>query len=478
MDFITLVSLLRMELLLTAGLVVLLIYKIFYEGARDKMAGWFTVSVLLGTFLCGIFLPAEGGYFGGMFITGSLAGMEKSILSLGSVFIILFGRTWLENSRHELEFYLLILSVLLGMFFMISAGHLLMFYLGLELATLPLAALAVFDFNKSRSSEAGVKLILNSAFSSALLLFGASLVYGGSGTLYFPELNSAITFPASRGSSFLLLAGFSFLFTGFAFKISAVPFHLWTADVYEGAPVPVTAFLSVISKGAALFVFVAVLYRVFPLYSETWSLVTGLMGALTMVIGNLFAMRQGNLKRFLAFSSITQVGFLLVGVASASQLGHAAVLYFMLIYLFSNLGAFAVVSVIADKTGKETLSDYRGLYKTNPMLALALLVALFSLAGIPPTAGFFGKLFLLNSGASSGMIYLVIFACMNMVVSLYYYLRVVKAMFVDTSDDPIPHFNSGLPVKIVLACSVLGIILLGFFGGLFDYFTSLTFGLQ
>ena len=269
-----------------------------------------------------------------MFHTNPLIGFQKNILNLGTYLISLLFAGWLKKSEHMPEFFMLMLSALLGMFFMISSGNLLMFYLSLELATIPVAALANFDLEKKISSEAAMKMILSSAFSSGILLFGISLVYGATGTLSFAEL------PHQLNGSPLLLLSLVLLFTGFAFKLSVVPFHLWTADVYEGSPIAVTAFLSVISKGSIAFIFISALYNVFQPLHDTWYKMLVILAIATMVIGNLFAIRQQNIKRFLAFSSIAQVGFILVGMSSNSNAGIASVVYFILIYVFSNLAAF------------------------------------------------------------------------------------------------------------------------------------------
>jgi NADH-quinone oxidoreductase subunit N len=245
---------------------------------------------------------------------------------------------------------MLLLATLLGMFYMISAGNLLMFYLGLELSSIPLAAMANFDLEKRKSSEAAFKFIISSAFSSGLLLFGISLVYGLTGTLTFSELAIHL-----NGNPLQIFA-FILLIAGFAFKISAVPFHLWTADVYEGSPVTVTSYFSVVSKASVLFVFATALYTVFKPLAVTWYNILFLISVLTMVIGNLFAIRQHNLKRFLAFSSIAQVGFILIGITGVSQAGTASVVYFILIFTFSNLGAFGVIGLVRALTGKENIT--------------------------------------------------------------------------------------------------------------------------
>jgi NADH-quinone oxidoreductase subunit N len=355
------------------------------------------------------------------------------------------------------------LSALLGMFFMISSGNLLMFYLSLELASIPVAAMANFDLDKKRSSEGAMKMILSSAFSSGILLFGISLIYGATGTISFAALPSQLD-----GSSFQVLA-FIFLFAAFAFKLSIVPFHFWTADVYEGSPVAATSFLSVISKGSIAFVFISALYNVFQPLHNVWYTMLVILSIATMVIGNLFALRQQNIKRFLAFSSIAQVGFILVGMSSNDNAGITSVVYFILIYVFSNLAAFGVASVIAEKTGIEDIDDYKGLYKTNPFLSWILTLALFSLAGIPPTAGFFGKLFLITAGAGKANYGFIIVVALNLIISLYYYLRIVRAMFMDKNEQPVEKININPVTKFGLILCAVGVVLVGFLSWIYDY---------
>ena len=422
--------LMKHELLLTLILFILLFLKLGKGTWTNEAVLSFVNILLLINVVAGFVLNGTGDLFNGMFRTNHTIAFEKNILNIGTLIISMQGFTWLKNHKHLLEFYMLMISTLIGMFFMVSSGNLLMFYLGLELSTIPLAALSNFDLEKRASSEAAMKMIMSSAFSSGILLFGISMVYGSTGTLSLTDL------PQHLDGSALQLFAFILLFTGFAFKMSAVPFHLWTADVYEGSPVPVTSYLSVISKGAIIFVFVSVLYTTFKELAETWYHVLYLTAVLTMIVGNLFAIRQNSLKRFLAFSSIAQVGFILIGISGSSQMGMAAVIYFVLIYVFSNLGAFGVVALVSALSGKENVDDYKGFYKTNPMLSWVLTISLFSLAGIPPTAGFFGKLFLLTAGAGKGNYLLITIAALNMIVSLYYYLKVVKAIFMDKNDQP------------------------------------------
>lgn len=455
--------LMRHEWLLILAALLLLVLELNYS--ESKKANIIPIASILFAVITLIgFLPAEtGSIFGGMYVTDPLRLLMKNILNLGVLIIFLQAGSWLRiknNFNRITEFYLLILSSVIGVSYMISAGHFLMFYLGLELLTIPIAAAASYEQYKSKSAEAGIKLILSSAFSSAILLFGLSMLYGTTGSLYFSELHFS--------GDLLVVLGFVFLFSGLAFKISIVPFHLWTADVYEGSPTNVTSYLSVISKGAAIFVLIILLVTMFEPLREVWQQVIFGTAIFTMTIGNLFAIRQQNLKRFLAFSSIAQAGFILLGVIGGTTLGMATVIYFVLIYVFSNLGAFGVVIAVEQFSGKLNINDYNGLYKTNPRLSLAMMLALFSLAGIPPLAGFFGKFFLFTAAAESGYFVLLFIAVLNTVVSLYYYLLVVKAMFINKNESPIGYFQSDYPTRIALSACVVGILVTGFYSPVFE----------
>ncbi len=460
--------LMKSELILTIIIFLLLFAKVSVKEWTNKSLLNTINLLLLLNLLAGFFFQKEGMLFDGMFITNKLIAVEKNILNLGLFLISMLAYSWLRIHKHVTEFYILLLSTLLGMFFMISSGNLLMFYLGLELSTIPLAALVNFDLQKRQSSEAAMKLIVSSAFSSGLLLFGISLIYGTTGSIKFEIITQHLD------SSSLQLFAFILLLAGFAFKISAVPFHLWTADVYEGAPVAITAYLSVISKGAFFFVFVSVLYHVFNPLSEIWYRILLLLSVLTMLAGNLFAIRQNNIKRLLAFSSIAQAGFIMIGIIGGSVAGTASVVYFILIYIFSNLGAFGVVAVISSLAGKENITDYKGLYATNPILSWVMAISLFSLAGIPPTAGFFGKFFLLITGAGRGNYILITIAALNMVLSLYYYLVVVKAIFMDTNENPVEQLKLPVLSKIGMYICVAGTVSTGLIGWIYDYIYSLS----
>src|SRR5436190_6670796 len=459
--------LMKSELAITVIIFLLLFIKLS-KGMSNESLLSLTQFLLLVNLLLGFFFNKQGSLFGDMFHTTSLITFQKSILNLGVYLISLLCADWLKKTPHMPEFFMLMLSALLGMFFMISSGNLLIFYLSLELATIPVAALANFDLDKRISSEAAMKMILSSAFSSGILLFGISLMYGATGTISFAAL------PLLLDGSPLQVLAFVLLFTGFAFKLSIVPFHLWTADVYEGSPIAATSFLSVISKGSVAFIFISALYNVFQPLHTIWHNLLVLLAVATMLLGNLFAIRQQNIKRFLAFSSIAQVGFILVGISGYSPAGISSVVYFILIYTFSNLAAFGVASVISSATGKENIDDYKGLYKTNPFLTWTLTLALFSLAGIPPTAGFFGKLFLISAGAAKGSYPFITIAALNMIISLYYYLRVVRAMFMDKNDWPIEKIKTDRITKFALIICGAAILLLGVLSWVYDYIVSLV----
>ena len=462
----------RHEILLLAITLLVLIGEIFIPENKKHSI------VHMAIFLFGIhtitgFLPSmETSLFGGMFRTNGMIHFFKNVLNIGVFILLLQSADWLQEKvmvqNKGTEFFILLFSSLLGMYFMISSGDFLMFYLGLELSTLPVAALAAYETTNRKSSEAGIKLILSSALASGVSLFGISMLYATSGSIYFNDIIEMIT------STDLTILGMILFFAGLAFKISLVPFHFWTADVYEGAPISIASYLSVISKGAAVFILMILLFTVMKPLMHVWENMIYVIAVLTMFIGNLFALRQQNMKRFLAFSSIAQAGFILLGLIAGKQLGTATIVYFVLIYIFSNLAAFGVVQAISLQTGKENIKDYEGLYRTNPNLSLVMMLALFSLAGIPPVAGFFGKFFLFTAAASKGYYLLVFLAVVNVTISLYYYLIVVRAMFLRKSDNPIPFFKNKVYMRLGLLITVIGILVLGLYSPLYDYIYNLS----
>ncbi len=462
--------LMRHEIVLTLIILLLLLIDVFVDDKKKLnpiAIIAFAVYTLLG------FLPLESGsLFGGMFVNSPLINVLKNAMNIGVLMITLSAVSWVNAKMLPLkkvgEFYILLFSSYLGMLFLVSSGHFLMLYLGMELATLPVAALAAYDIFSRKSSEAGIKLILNAALSSGILLFGASIIYMTTGSLYFSSIANNVS------NSYLMILGLIMLFAGFGFKISLVPFHFWTADVYEGAPTPVSNYLSVISKGGAIFILMILAFVVFNQLNYLWLPLFYGISIVTMFLGNFFALRQKNLQRFMAFSSVAQAGFILMGMLSFDQMAVTSVVYFIAIYIVSNIGAFGVIQAVGIASGKWEMDDYNGFYRTNPKMALVLMLALFSLAGIPPLAGFFGKFFLYTSAASQGYYWIVFLGILNATIALYYYLLVIRSAFLRTSENPIPYFKSDWYMRISMILVAIALIMLGLYSPFYSYINSLS----
>lgn len=461
------------------GLLIVFLLVFFYDTFAPKRALgalgtltciFFAALTVLGFCPC---LAADTSVFGGMYQTSDAIVTIKNILNIGTLIVLIQSVTWANSEFTRIrrgEFYELILLTLFGMYLMISAGHFLVFVIGLETASLPLAALVAFEKNKYESHEAAVKYVLTAVFSSAIFLMGLSIVYGLAGSLSYSEIAASLI---STGNSIGLIVALGFVIAGIGFKLSLVPFHLWTADVYQGAPTSVTSYLSVISKGSAAFAFMVVLQQAFgEAYPQVWEWMLYAVIIATITIGNLFAIRQRNLKRFLAFSSVSQAGYIMLGVIGNNELSTTALMFYILVYIFSNLAAFGVIGAVENATGKVSMDDYNGLYKTNPRLAVTMMLAMFSLAGIPPFAGFFSKFFIFTGALGVGtpaMYVLVFIALLNTIVSLYYYLLVVKAMFINESDAPIATFRSSCSERLGMWISTAGILFLGLVSCVYDY---------
>lgn len=465
---------LKEEISLIAVMVLLLIYDLFAPAKSLKYFQPIACLLFLAHILMNIFPGDMAEAFGGMYVCTPMGSIVKTILNIGTLLVFMQANNWLNSETviiRRSEFYLITLSTLLGMYFMISAGNFLLFFIGLETASIPMATLAAFDKYKHKSAEAGAKFILSSAFASGLSVYGISLIYGTVGTLYFEDVPAGIT-----GSPIQIMA-FVFFVTGLFFKISLVPFHLWTADVYEGAPTSVTSYLSVISKGAAAFVFMTLLVKVFANLMQEWQTILYGVIIATITIANLFAIRQQNLKRFLAFSSISQAGYIMLGVISGTAEGMTSLVYYILVYMVSNLAAFGVISIIEHRTGRITIDEYNGLYQTNPKLSIVMMLALFSLAGIPPFAGFFSKFFIFYAAAQEGFYVLVFIALLNTIISLYYYLLVIKAMFINKTENAAATLQSDIYTRISLVACSAGILFLGILSIVYQNIGTFSFGL-
>ena len=459
--------------------ILIIIFVVDFASANDKERKGFNpfVCVMMGVLTLVCLLPLEPREaFGGMYVTSAAVNVMKGILALASLIVVIMSRQWIssEQSRdREGEFYMLIASTLLGMFVMMSSGHFLMFYLGLEMASIPMACLVALDKFRNNSAEGAAKYILTAAFSSGVMLFGVSFLYGECGTLYFDDVAGKLS------ATPLVIMGLVFFFSGLGFKISLVPFHFWTADTYEGAPTVVTGYLSVVSKGAAAFTLMAILFKVFPALSDQWHYLLYIVIVLSITVANLFAIRQKDLKRFMAFSSISQAGYIMLALTGEQTMGITALTFYVLVYVVANLSVFSVISVVEQNNGGTTSMDsYNGFYTTNPKLSFLMTVALFSLAGIPPFAGMFSKFFVFMAGVSGhtfdttigSLAYFVVFiALINTVVSLYYYLLIVKAMYIKKTETPLPTFKSDVNTKLALALCTLGIVAFGVFSCIYDW---------
>ena len=408
--------------------------------------------------------PTEA--FGGLYVASAMANVMKVILTVGTLIVVIMAQPWLKTvKKYEGEFYMLVISTLLGMYIMISSGNFLMFFLGLETASVPMACLVAFDKMKKQSAEAAAKYILTATFSSGVMLYGISFLYGITGTLYFDDMAKAISDSAFWTPDWaMLIAGLVFFFSGLGFKLSLVPFHFWTADTYQGAPTPVTGYLSVVSKGAAALALCIILTKVFGSMFEYWQVLLGMVIILTITIGNLFAIRQSELKRFMAFSSISQAGYIMLAVMGNPTMGVTALTYYVLVYVAANMAVFTVINAVEQNGGNSQMSCYNGFYQTNPKLSFLMTLALFSLAGIPPFAGMFSKFFVFMAAAAEGSfwVYFVVFiALINTVVSLYYYLLIVKAMYITKTGSPLPTFQSDCNTRLALALCTAGVVAFG-----------------
>ena len=457
-------------LVLMLLLVFLADFCLHHSERKLEIVGRMTMTLLIcQTVMLTTVEPSEA--FGGMYVATQAANVMKIILTFGTFIVVLMAQPWLEReaSKYAGEFHLLVLSTLLGMYIMMSSGSFLLFFLGLETASVPMACLVAFDKWKKKSAEAAAKYILVATFSSGVMLYGISFIYAATGTLYFNDIANVLD--GSYLASPLSIMGLVFFFSGLAFKLSLVPFHFWTADTYEGAPTPITGYLSVCSKGAAAFAALVILVKAFGPMTEYWEYMLYIVIVLSITIANLFAIRQNELKRFMAFSSISQAGYIMLAVIGGSQAGMTSLMYYVLVYIVANMAVFTVISAV-EQNGQPTangqqltaMSTYDGLYQTNPKLAFLMTLALFSLAGIPPFAGMFSKFFVFMAAAEQGSFwaYFVVFvALVNTVVSLYYYLLIVKAMYIKQTDTPLPTFKSDESTKIALGICTAGIALFG-----------------
>jgi len=449
------------ELVLACSAMVLLLIGAFRGEGSARLVSWLAVLALLVTLglTARIGIDRRVGFYG-MFITDPFAVFMKTLVLVGSAVTIVMGIRFFEDHRiARFEFPVLVLLATTGMMIMVSANDLLTLYLGIELQSLALYVVASFDRDSTRSSEAGLKYFVLGALASGMLLYGISLVYGFSGTTSFAGLATALTGTAKSEAGMVI--GLVFVSVGLAFKVSAVPFHMWTPDVYEGAPTPVTAFFSVAPKMAAIALFVRVMIEPFGAMLADWRQIIVFLSVASMILGAVAAIAQTNIKRLMAYSSIGHVGYALIGLAAGTPAGIRGVLVYMAIYLFMNVGTFAVILCMR-RQGQmvENIADLAGLSRSQPGLALALAIFMFAMAGIPPTAGFFSKLYIFVAAIEAHLNGLAIIGVLASVVGAFYYLRIVKLMYFD---EPIAAFDRPIAAELKGVLVVTALVTLFFF---------------
>jgi NADH-quinone oxidoreductase subunit N len=455
------------EIFLAISALVLLMLGVFRGDSNTRLISYLTVGVLLVAVV--LVLTGAGTKqitFSNLFIMDSFGAFMKVLVLIGSALSVLISIDYIEREQMKrIEFPVLMLLSTIGMLMMVSANDLISLYVGLELQSLALYVIAAFRRDFAKSSEAGLKYFVLGALSSGMLLYGASLVYGFAGTTNFTMLASQFAnHSLSIGHAGIgLVVGLTFVAAGLAFKISAVPFHMWTPDVYEGAPTPVTAFFAVAPKVAAVALFVRLLIEPFGTMVEEWRQIIYFTSLASMILGSFAAIGQTNIKRLMAYSSIGHIGFALVGLAAGTELGVRGVMFYMAIYIFMNIGTFGVILCMR-QNGRmvEEISDLAGLSKTHPMLALAMLIFMFSMAGIPPAAGFFAKLFVFQAAIEAHLYSLAIMGVLASVVGAYYYLRIIKVMYFDEPVEALDRTISG-EVSLVIAGTSLFTLLFFFF---------------
>lgn len=447
------------ELFLTAWLCVLLIVDFSLRRVQQEHLAYLSIAGLAATLACLAWFDVSGitgSLFDRMFVVDRMALFFKMFIAGATIFVILLSIDYVHRfSFFRGEYYFLIVMSALGMMFMASANDLLSVFITLEFSTFGFYILVAYLRDDMASNEAGIKFFILGVFAAGLLAYGISLVYGETGKLVFSDMASA---PATPG----LIIGFLLIFTALGFKIGAVPFHSWIPDTYHGAPTPVTAFLSIAPKAAAFAILLRMFLVALAAFKPIWALLLVATSILSMTYGNIVAIAQRNIKRLLAYSGIAQIGNLLIGLAAGTKMGSDSILFFLLAYMFANLGAFAVIIAVSSVVGTDEIEDYNGLNRRSPFLAFAMLIFLLSLAGVPPLAGFIGKLYIFVAAIKEGLYILITVGLINIVISIYYYLVIVKKMYINEPSDPSPIRPSG-PMKLAVYIGLAGTLIIGIY---------------
>ncbi len=461
------------EIILTTIALVILLMQSFYKTSMKDYYGYVSLvgvvaalAIVVGD-LSSFDLRSVEYTFSGMWVIDNFARFFKVIFLIGTILTILISIRYLEDEAMQHgEYFALVLFATVGMMVMASGAEMITIFLGLELMSMSLYVLAGYTRSRMISNESALKYFLLGSFASAFLLYGIALIYGATGTTEIKEISHYISSTGLRSP--IMIIGMALLVIGFGFKTAAVPFHMWAPDVYEGAPSPITAFMSAGPKAAAFAAFLRIFMEALPSLQGEWTVLLWIMAALTMTVGNVIALVQDNIKRMLAYSSIAHAGYVLVAFLAAGELGVSSILYYMLAYTFMNIGAFAVITVLGGKgEARVNVQDYRGLGYSNPLAAIAMSLFLFSLAGIPPTGGFMGKFYIFSAAIREGYIVLAVIGVINSVVSVYYYLRVTVAMYMEpqmvTADGPAPALIFSPAIILAIFIAAYGVLSLGIF---------------
>ena len=473
-------QLLLPEIFLFLWAILIFVLDFFWKRGKQNLGYLALIGVAITMFLS--LTSQNGELFGGMFLADSFSSFFNFIFLLCGFLTIFSSIDFIRKlSSHQGEYFALLLLSMVGMMFLASAGELITLYVALELTTISLYVLAAYLKNdsfaplttRSKSSEAGLKYLILGGVSSGLLLYGISLIFGLTGTTFLKGIKMTLitTFLTYQKIGPALILSLIFFIAGFGFKLALVPFHMWVPDVYEGAPTPITAFLSVASKAAGLAAFVRVFFQSFLVFQVDWALLIAVLAALAMIIGNVIALVQTNIKRMLAYSSIAQIGYILLGVVAATSRGVASVSFYLFVYLFANMGAFIAAITFSNTTGSDEIKDYAGLSQRSPALAAMMAVFMLSLVGIPPLAGFTGKYYLFSAAIEQKYFWLVVIAILTSVISLYYYVGVIRQMYFQTSTVEKP-IAMPIALKVSLIISVIGVLLFGIYPNIFLNFAT------
>lgn len=461
------------EILVAALGVLVLAMSFLLPSAKRALVGYFTAFALTGILIFS-FVYSNGSstsFFKGLYVNDSISVYFKQLFILAAALVSLMSISYVKTlTDSRSEFFAIMIFATVGMMVLASANDLITLYIGLELMSISFIILTAYDKKNIKSTEAGTKYVLLNAMSSAVLLYGMSLIYGLSGSVAFSDI---IKFLSSGSNQAMVILGSVLVIAGFAFKISAAPFHMWSPDIYEGAPTPVTAFLAGGSKVAGFAVLIKLLLNVMQSYQGTMVVLVIALSILSMVIGNIIAIPQTNLKRMLAYSGVAHAGYLLVGMISYNTTGISAMLYYMLLYIFGNIGAFAAITAFSNQTGKDDIKDFAGMWKRSPLITAVLLISLMSLAGIPPAAGFIGKFYLFTAAAGQGYLWMAFIAMGMSVVSIYYYFSVIKVMVMNEAADA-TSIKVPMSLKVVMIVSIIAILVMGLYPGPITSWTTMV----